>query len=62
MKLERTDKIVCHGFKDWIPSFEEFTQMLNTAQIGASQDCDVTINGVTLIMKEWQELLTANSV
>jgi hypothetical protein len=28
--------------------------MLDTVQIGANQDCDVTIDGVTKTMKEWQ--------
>jgi hypothetical protein len=47
-------EITVHGFDDWTPTLAEWQDMLDTVQIGANQDCDVTIDGVTKTMKEWQ--------
>ena len=46
--------IVVHGFFDWTPTLDEWRDMMDTVQVGANGDCDVTINGVTKTMKEWQ--------
>ena len=48
-------KITVHGFQDWYPSESQWHDMLNTAQIGANQECDVTVDGVRKTIKEWQE-------
>jgi hypothetical protein len=47
-------KIVVHGFEDWSPTPEQWQEMLDTVQIGANGECDVTINGLTKTMREWQ--------
>ena len=47
-------KITIHGFTDWSPTLQEFLVMLGTVQIGAAQDCEVTIGQKTKTMKEWQ--------
>lgn len=47
-------QITVHGFDDWTPTLAEWQDMLDTVQIGANQDCDVTIDGVTKTMKEWR--------
>jgi hypothetical protein len=47
-------QITVHGFYDWTPTLSEWQEMLDTVQVGANQDCDVTIDGVTKTMKEWQ--------
>lgn len=49
-------KITIHGFSDWEPTKQEFIDMLNTVQIGANQDCDVTIGVEKKTIKEWQQL------
>ena len=46
--------VTVHGFKDWHPTIEEWQQMLNTAQTGANGECEVTVDGVTKTMREWQ--------
>jgi hypothetical protein len=50
-------KVVVHGFDDWSPTPEQWQEMLDTVQIGANGECDVTINGVTKTMREWQNEL-----
>lgn len=54
MKFTKESKIVVHGWEDWSPTHKEFIEMLNNVQIGANQDCDVTIDGVTKTVVEWQ--------
>jgi hypothetical protein len=55
-------KITIHGFEDWSPTLQEFLVMLGTVQIGASQDCEVTIGQKTKTMKEWQNDPSLNTV
>jgi len=47
-------KIIVHGFKDWFPSQKEFIEMLDTVQVGANGDCDVTIDNEKKTLREWQ--------
>jgi hypothetical protein len=49
-------RITVHGWCDWNPTNEQWQIMLNNVQIGANQDCNVTIDGITKTMKEWQDI------
>jgi len=52
----RNQKITIHGFEDWIPTKRQWNEILNTAQIGANQDCDATIDGIRKTIKEWKKI------
>ena len=54
-KITDKDVVVIHGFEDWTPTIHEWRYMMNTCLVGASQDCDATINGVRKTVKEWQQ-------
>ncbi len=54
MKLTKHSQITVHGRKDWFPTHGEFFEMMYNVQCGVSQDCNVTIDGVTKTMVEWQ--------
>lgn len=54
MNISEKSKIVVRGWEDWSPTYREFIEMLGNVQIGANRVCDVTIDGETKTMIEWQ--------
>ena len=48
-------KIIVHGiYEDWIATKKELKEMLSIVQIGANQDCNISIDGIRKTVKEWQ--------